>query len=754
MAVVEAADELGAARAELVGVGRRGAQVPLGDAAGTEAGQITHRAGGEAVELRIEIGRREGEHQTIGRADRGVELEALHRLLTRIVQLEAGAGEQEALEALDGLVEQRKVDAEAVPLRLHADFVDFRFFRSGKARSGAEVRHSQPGISNRRGRRAEERAARARNVVAEGRTAVTREVDRACLEASGVAGVDVDFIRNLVGSTQQVGEFVILRAPRFDRVRQVEERRLELERRETDQRVDRRVGRRSKQRLLVSKRQSLELLTRAHRAAGRPGDEGIDQVDVRQLVERLLGELKVLLVVGVVEAGGENEAIDRFEVHGAEHRPGGVIHRELLGGQRAGREDRTLRQAEALLHPVEDQRVAGEQREEGARIRTGGQAAVLRDRLVEVEAAEQEVDRAIEVRCDPQFLGEGIDLLVADFADDFGAGEVDVLVLEVLELAIGGDRGDRQVADVPVGLERAAVVVDDVFRDLVEEGVVAEEIGVQLTAHGEYRSRGRAGDEGRDLTAGFVDLRVIGDRADLEIRARLDQQLATGRPAVTLGNFLVEIDDRRIAVTLVVAAVDRPGDVLADRAGQLAAQDHGVEVAVAGFDEAAEFILRLLGHDRDHTGRGVLAEQGRLRPVQHFNALDHVEVGQGSSRTRTEHAVDEHADRRLDAEVVIAVAETADDEGGRRGALQLANTQRGHHRLEIENVADLRTFDRLAAGHRHGDRHFLQGLLALGGGDDDLVAALLGLGLGVLRKGNARHRDGDGASTCQQGEAV
>src|SRR3546814_9648450 len=91
-------------------------------------------------------------------------------------------------------------------------------------------------------------------------------------------------------------------------------------------------------------------------------------------------------------------------------------------------------------------------------------------------------------------------------------------------------------------------------------------------------------------------------------------------------------------------------------------------------------------------------------------------------RARTIDAVDEHADRRLDAGIVRAVAEAADDEIGVGARLELADAQAGHRRLQVDQIANRRIFKVRGRGYRHRDGRILQRLRALRGGDDDLAA--------------------------------
>src|SRR3546814_2620798 len=99
--------------------------------------------------------------------------------------------------------------------------------------------------------------------------------------------------------------------------------------------------------------------------------------------------------------------------------------------------------------------------------------------------------------------------------------------------------------------------------------------------------------------------------------------------------------------------------------------------------------LRLLRDDADDAGRGILAEQGRLRAAQHLDPLDVRQVADLGGRARAINAVDADADRGLDAGAVGAVPEAADDEIGVGARLELADTQAGNRGLQGDQAADL-----------------------------------------------------------------
>ena len=182
-------------------------------------------------------------------------------------------------------------------------------------------------------------------------------------------------------------------------------------------------------------------------------------------------------------------------------------------------------------------------------------------------------------------------------------------------------------------MDRAAVIVDFVGRDEVQENLAREEVGRELAAYGNDTGSSRPGDDIADGAAYFVDLRIIGDCADLEVRGRFNQELTADRPAIAIVDVFAQIDDLTKTIAAVVAAVDRERDILGDRAGDVGLQNVCIEIAVGRLDSTAEGELRLTGDNRDDPSRCVLTEQGRLRAVQNFDALNIGKVGQGAGRT-------------------------------------------------------------------------------------------------------------------------
>ena len=180
---------------------------------------------------------------------------------------------------------------------------------------------------------------------------------------------------------------------------------------------------------------------------------------------------------------------------------------------------------------------------------------------------------------------------------------------------------------------------------------------------------------------------IVADRA--EHVARLPLRLEIGIFELELGGerpTLVEldlaadiflVDARLVAVEFLVIeiAVHRPvitDDARFDAVAQRARQ-HAVELEflVIEFIEAGhralEFVGRAARRDVHCAGDRILAEQGRLRPAQHLDAL-HVDQRQARELVAAViDAVDEHRDRLFEP-LVVARGDAADrDAVGDRG---------------------------------------------------------------------------------------
>jgi hypothetical protein len=336
------------------------------------------------------------------------------------------------------------------------------------------------------------------------------------------------------------------------------------------------------------------------------------------------------------------------------------------------------------------------------RLGAPGQRPVLRDILLDVERAEQHVDRIADLGRQPQFLREGVEPDVGRIGiDQIGAGEVRILRGDRVAFAIGGDRGQRRTAEIIIDLAREAPVLDVVLGREVVVDLIAElpADGVHVPAQADDRLGGGRPGQIDHAAAHFVLLVVIADHADLEVGAGLEQRLGANEPAVALVGFAAGAEILDIAVTRGIAGTQAERHRLGNRAGDIALGDDRVVVAIAGLDRAAGGELRFLGDHRNDARRRVLAEQGRLRAAQHLDPLHCRQVVDPRRGARAVDAVDEHADRRLDPRIVGPVAEAADNEIGIGRALQLGDLQRGDHHLEVLDIADFRALDRLARGH-------------------------------------------------------
>ena len=159
-----------------------------------------------------------------------------------------------------------------------------------------------------------------------------------------------------------------------------------------------------------------------------------------------------------------------------------------------------------------------------------------------------------------------------------------------------------------------------------------------------------------------------------------------------------------------------------DRAGQPPDERIAspVESRKAGVDMPFERMRWPLGDDVDDARRHVLAVEGGLRPLQHFEPRDIDQIVDAEARSRHVDAIDEQADIRFECRDIGVRADPAQAIALRDHAVRLDDRQRRHerrHRLHPDHarIAQVRTAQR-----RNGDRNVLQRLLALLRGDDDV----------------------------------
>ena len=118
--------------------------------------------------------------------------------------------------------------------------------------------------------------------------------------------------------------------------------------------------------------------------------------------------------------------------------------------------------------------------------------------------------------------------------------------------------------------------------------------------------------------------------------------------------------------------------------------------------------------------------------------------------------VDVEADAGIDAPQRVGLADAA-DEGGKRRRLvaALIDRQVRHLGLELGDVGRSGLFEPVAGDSGHRDRHLLEVLFALAGGDDDLLADLLHAlflcRFRLCRRGRLVRRGGRGAALLRAG---
>jgi len=161
---------------------------------------------------------------------------------------------------------------------------------------------------------------------------------------------------------------------------------------------------------------------------------------------------------------------------------------------------------------------------------------------------------------------------------------------------------------------------------------------------------------------------------------------------------------------------------------------------------AAEFRARLHRHDVHDAGRGVLAVQRALRAREHLDTVDVVEVGEGLARGGHHHAVEHEGHARLGRDREVDRADAAQEQRLVQRGVGLADVEGRHQPPQRLGGHAAGRIQQAAGDHGHRDRHLLEALLALLGGDDDLLDLRDGIGRILRACGRC------GGKRCDDGE--
>ena len=478
-------------------------------------------------------------------------------------------------------------------------------------------------------------------------------------------------------------------------------------------------------------------------------------------------EREVLALLVVAIAGAADVADLREVVHPSDDQRGG-------GAKCRRTSQRAVDRGDVGAEAVVGRRI-GQRRVDGQRNAAVGEGAVViaepqivtRFQLfIGVIGADQPVERVVEGRpVQAEFLGERLELARASIRPRRAIKQVDLRVvgvrtLEVRIFAIAGDRGQRDIAEIPVDLARKTPV----FRlavigppggdvDIAVEGRLAQCARVlteteqdrhdRIVRAGQRRTADRTVeavetgrntrewrkarlDEGRGA-AGFFLLRIIAYQADAEVAVRLEQQLAADEVAVAIVDADVVHDIVVETVALEIDAVDPRGDRIAERRVDPGLDLDRVVIAIGESAVAGEFELGRGGVDVDQAGRRVTAAQRALRAAQDFDAVERPEFGHRIARTRPVDTVDEDRDRAFEAGVVADRTNATNTRGAIGFVAGRGDQQRRRHLVEVANIRDARLFEQFARDRRNRDRDIGQSLFAaLRANDDDAAAIDIG----------------------------
>ena len=164
---------------------------------------------------------------------------------------------------------------------------------------------------------------------------------------------------------------------------------------------------------------------------------------------------------------------------------------------------------------------------------------------------------------------------------------------------------------------------------------------------------------------------------------------------------------------------------------------------------------RVCGGDRDHARGRVLAEEQRLRALEHFHAGKVEEAFLNHAALTVVGAVDDDGDRLFDADRGRRRADAAKGQLRARTVGSTAHVELGRDRSDLLDTGHVAVDDVRGGNGGNRDRHVLNRFLTLAGCDDDFLNAALLTCAGLvrsclLRQGRGcRHRHSQN-SACQQ----
>ena len=486
-------------------------------------------------------------------------------------------------------------------------------------------------------------------------------------------------------------------------------------------------------------------------ADARPGERGHPAVEDVELIDR------------------EADTADQAEARGQVHRPLAEqcdiaeVRTKVSGaigeGRRPGERARARHQRAGG-----DDRAGGEPADDVA---PGEDALRLGVRVIEARDVSEEAGRRrgqaelLAVRL-AGLRAEVVELLDADIRL---RQPVAVARLGVGVVAVGGDRGERHRPGVDVGLERETIaglvgVGDQVLVDGArvlakqrrQDRSKQREVGrVDVSQrHPRWQRCGvsEARRAGNDLRAAIVVVLVIvGDERQADRLA--DVAFDDPAEAEVLETVDAVVDVRRDVEDVAVVLVVEPGQAAADRAAEreIDCAADAVFVAIAAeeacLDRSAKVAAGALRGDIDDAGAGVLAEQRPLRPAQNLEPLDVDEVAERLAGSAEDDAVEDSRNRRLTGDREGRGADAAEEQRLVERRPGFDEVERRHEILRAFEADLALRRERVAADHRHRERHVLQLLRPLLCGDDDV-------GRSVVSPGRRRSR-GDRCRLGQRG---